>query len=260
MPFQVGARVVRNPATWQPNEFDSWGRGSGVGVVIEPPFPLAPGEVDVRWPGGRCFESVEQLLPAPDITEADEDPFADSDEWIAAEARQLFRALSAYDSKAVEVCLFYLSDYLAKILHQHLRRRPRWQIQGLWFDGLDALEMVPQPPDPLRLTAWLTCVAGAGDNEDWWREPFEFELRLCPRSGQFRGYRFRVGDPRPRVEKKLIGLEFGMAQRIELQPFRIVDLPPRAPEPVGGWLEEIVRGEFPVAGAETDPAAPNPAG
>ena len=41
--------------------------------------------------------------------EADEDPFADSDEWIAAEARQLFRALSADDPKAVEVGLFYLT-------------------------------------------------------------------------------------------------------------------------------------------------------
>jgi hypothetical protein len=69
--FRVGDRVVRNPATWQPNEFDSWGRGIGVGVVVEPPFPLGPDEVDVRWPGGRCFESVEQLLPAPTETQAE---------------------------------------------------------------------------------------------------------------------------------------------------------------------------------------------
>jgi hypothetical protein len=58
----IGDRVIRNSATWQPNEFDSWGRGVGVGVVVEPPFELGADEVDVRWYGGRCFESVEQLL------------------------------------------------------------------------------------------------------------------------------------------------------------------------------------------------------
>jgi hypothetical protein len=63
--FQVGDRVARNSATWQTNDFDSWGRGIGVGQVLKQRFPLDPEEVDVRWPGGRCFESVEQLLPAP---------------------------------------------------------------------------------------------------------------------------------------------------------------------------------------------------
>ena len=52
----VGTRVVRHPTLWQPNAFDAWGRGEGIGVVVEPPFPLDPGKVDVRWPAGRCFE------------------------------------------------------------------------------------------------------------------------------------------------------------------------------------------------------------
>ena len=63
--FRVGDRVVMNLATWVPNEFDTWGRGVGVGVVVEPPFPLDPDEADVRWPGGRCFEFACELLPAP---------------------------------------------------------------------------------------------------------------------------------------------------------------------------------------------------
>ena len=63
--YRVGERVVRNPETWTPSEFDAWGRGDGVGVVVEAPFPLMPGEVDVRWPGGRCFERADELLPAP---------------------------------------------------------------------------------------------------------------------------------------------------------------------------------------------------
>jgi len=69
--FAVGDRVVRNPEAWRPNEFDSWGRGVGIGVVVVPPFPLGPDEVDVRWPGGRCFESVTQLLPAPSASDTD---------------------------------------------------------------------------------------------------------------------------------------------------------------------------------------------
>ena len=64
--FRVGDRVVRNPATWVASEFDSWGRGVGVGVVVAPPFA---GDdlnlVDVRWPAGRCFEAVRGLRPAP---------------------------------------------------------------------------------------------------------------------------------------------------------------------------------------------------
>lgn len=63
--FHVGDRVVKNPATWVPNNFDSWGRGEGVGIVVEPPFELDPTEIDVRWPAGRCFEWVSELLPAP---------------------------------------------------------------------------------------------------------------------------------------------------------------------------------------------------
>lgn len=63
--FSIGDRVVKNPADWVPNDFDGWGRGEGVGIVVEPPFPLEPGCVDVRWPAGRCFEDTAGLAPAP---------------------------------------------------------------------------------------------------------------------------------------------------------------------------------------------------
>ena len=61
--YAIGDRVVANRTTWMPNDFDDWGRGVGVGVVIEPPFPMDPDEIDVRWPAGRCFEHISQLLP-----------------------------------------------------------------------------------------------------------------------------------------------------------------------------------------------------
>lgn len=60
---KVGDRVIKNEETWVPNDFDSWGRGEGVGVVVESPIPLNDDEVDVRWPGGRCFEHTIELLP-----------------------------------------------------------------------------------------------------------------------------------------------------------------------------------------------------
>lgn len=63
--FQLGDRVMKNPAAWIANAFDGWGRGEGIGVVVPGPFPPADGEYDVVWPGGRCFEQEAQLLPAP---------------------------------------------------------------------------------------------------------------------------------------------------------------------------------------------------
>ena len=65
MTFRIGDRVIKNPVTWKPNSFDEWGRGEGVGVVVEPPFDLDGRAVDVRWPHGRCFEDIDGLLPAP---------------------------------------------------------------------------------------------------------------------------------------------------------------------------------------------------
>jgi hypothetical protein len=61
----VGDRVRKHPATRVPHDFDRWGRGEGVGVVVEPPFPLEDlGMVDVGWPAGPCVEDVGGLPPA----------------------------------------------------------------------------------------------------------------------------------------------------------------------------------------------------
>lgn len=60
--MNIGDKVIKNEKTWIPNDFDGWGRGIGVGILVEPPFELPDEEVDVRWPAGRCFEFVEQLI------------------------------------------------------------------------------------------------------------------------------------------------------------------------------------------------------
>lgn len=60
--MRPGTKVIKNPDTWIPNDFDSWGRGEGIGIVVPPPYPMGRHEVDVRWPGGRCFEETKQIL------------------------------------------------------------------------------------------------------------------------------------------------------------------------------------------------------
>ena len=46
--FNIGDKVIKNEETWEQNDFDSWGRGIGVGIIVEPPFEMDKGEVDVR--------------------------------------------------------------------------------------------------------------------------------------------------------------------------------------------------------------------
>ena len=68
--FNIGDQVVKNPKTWRYDDYSGWGRGEGIGTIVEPPFVLQPGSVDVSWPTGRCFEYVKELLRA-DVVEED---------------------------------------------------------------------------------------------------------------------------------------------------------------------------------------------
>jgi hypothetical protein len=61
MKFNIGDKVVKNDENWMPNDFDSWGRGIGIGIIVDPPFDLEDDSFDVRWPKGRCFEKINQI-------------------------------------------------------------------------------------------------------------------------------------------------------------------------------------------------------
>jgi len=62
MKFNIGDKVAKNEETWIKNDFDSWGRGLGIGIIVEPPFEIDDDEVDVKWSAGKCFEVIDQLI------------------------------------------------------------------------------------------------------------------------------------------------------------------------------------------------------
>ena len=59
--MKAGDKVGKNEANWIPNDFDSWGRGEGIGEIVEV-LDDGNGEFyDVRWSGGRCWEEKNQI-------------------------------------------------------------------------------------------------------------------------------------------------------------------------------------------------------
>jgi hypothetical protein len=156
-----------------------------------------------------------------------EDEFTESDEWLAAEVRQLFRAHRANDSKSMEVAVYYFYAYLQMTLQRHLRKcDPMWNRTASllnnstprWFDGL-----YPEPafPEPGRLRV---CGEICWVEEAWYYDPFEFEIELCPKTGVFRAYVMRFGDHRLLSSKVPGSAAAGV--------------------PVGGWAYEFERRRY----------------
>ena len=158
--------------------------------------------------------------------EHQDDVFAYHDELLADGVRLLLGAGRAGDTKAVDFAAFYFFDYLAKVLHRHLGlRNPAWDGSSRpldfsahrWFDGLSA-EPEFLGPGRLRVRGELCWAIG---QEHWYRDPFDFEIELCPKTGAFQGYVMRFGDHRL-LEVKVHG---AMVSAV----------------PVGGWMYEIER-------------------
>ncbi|MCK9458170.1 MAG: hypothetical protein M0R80_00640 [Proteobacteria bacterium] len=57
--LEVGDFVVRNASNWTPSDFDAWGAGEGVGIILE---IIDSETIDVRWPGGRCYQRPDELI------------------------------------------------------------------------------------------------------------------------------------------------------------------------------------------------------
>ena len=57
--IKVGSLVIKNEINWIANDFDSWGRGIGEGEVLE---ILEDGDLDVCWPSGICYETINQVI------------------------------------------------------------------------------------------------------------------------------------------------------------------------------------------------------
>lgn len=65
--YKAGDKVIKNPTNWEPNEFDGWGRGVGVGEVVE---VIDDGDgpfLDVRWPNGKCWEKLNQVMSVSNL-------------------------------------------------------------------------------------------------------------------------------------------------------------------------------------------------
>jgi thioredoxin reductase len=59
--LNIGDKVIKNDETWVKNHFDTWGRGVGVGIVVEPPFELNDDDIVISWGGEKCFDYISQL-------------------------------------------------------------------------------------------------------------------------------------------------------------------------------------------------------
>jgi hypothetical protein len=151
--------------------------------------------------------------------EPEADPFAESDEWIAAQVRQVFRARRSGDAKAAEVELTYLDHYFTVTIHRLLLRQdPDWQGRRGFFDGLTVRPEFPSA-GILRLSGEICWMADTGACSF---DPFEAEIELCPRTGALRWYVARFGDHRPLAAKtEQRGAEAG--------------------PPVGGWAYTVER-------------------
>lgn len=64
--MKVGDKVIKNPDNWKVSDFDSWGRGEGIGEIVSIEY-IDDNEVDVRWEGGRCYETIDQIINLQDI-------------------------------------------------------------------------------------------------------------------------------------------------------------------------------------------------
>jgi hypothetical protein len=120
---------------------------------------------------------------------------------LAAQARQLFRAVAADDRKAIEEGTFQFLELVVSFLPRHLSQDVRWGGNDSFLDCMKGAPLTIVPAVWLHV-ADKVCVMFNDPQAPKQRptgyichqyEPFEFEMQLCPRSGILVGYAMRFG-------------------------------------------------------------------
>jgi len=114
---------------------------------------------------------------------------------IAPMLRRMFRAYEANDQRATSLCHGQMRDLMENwLLNRHLLSEPRWGRRTVDFmtGGAEI-----KPPNWYRASGGEVFLWLYENNNlrDAGKEPYEFELELCPKTGQLWRYVFRLGDP-----------------------------------------------------------------
>lgn len=59
--YSTGTRVVKEERFWIESEFDFWGAGLGVGIIVNDEESLGGSYVDVKWPNGKAYQNINEL-------------------------------------------------------------------------------------------------------------------------------------------------------------------------------------------------------
>lgn len=119
---------------------------------------------------------------------------------IAAEVRQLFRALEAQDQDALDFGWLHFENLLVNVLTAFLKEDPRWdpelprranRYDGWWIDFLCESKRFVVLPTKLRILSDALWYNDANLPDP---SPFKFDLELCADTGAARWYALYFGD------------------------------------------------------------------
>ena len=140
---------------------------------------------------------------------------ANHEAYVAAQVRNLFRAIEADDATGVNESLDRIGSYLENWLFLRLLdTAQRWHAGVWWIDGISTRPAEVILPNRFRMHGYAYMQLTyqheqnppppqVGKYDCALCEPFEFEFELFPTTGKAARYRLRFGDDRPLAEKQL---------------------------------------------------------
>lgn len=142
----------------------------------------------------------------PKTISFEEISLAEHERRVATQARQLFRAVDADDTKAIAASIFQFKCTLESTLPLYLNQDPRWQPGAYFLDALGRMPIEVRPPTWLRVRDTMSVMAESREGKapvpkydcllDRPYEPFEFEMELCAETGAMNSCSYRFGDKR----------------------------------------------------------------